>query len=162
MLSRELKQGDMTVYDWVVRDTFSYNLSNEESDVKGEGRTASNARTNLSLSHHVTPLQWLLLQPESQVLLLALQTSKICPSPPCLWPHAPSDPPHWWPQMQTSYSGLGTGCFFWGKSLLSSTFRATTLTFFRFCSNAIFSVMSTLTFLLKIATCSHCWYLQVA
>lgn len=129
---------------------------------QGEGRTASNAEQ--ACCHHTMslPSNDSFSSQKAKVLILALQTSKTCPSPPCLWPHAPSNPPHCRPQMQTSYSGLGMGCSFWGNSLLPAPFRASSLTFFPFCSNAIFSVMSTLTFLLKIAACSHCWYLQVA
>lgn len=129
---------------------------------QGEGRTASNAGTSLSSSHHVTPFQWLLLQPESRS-----PHSGPANQQDLLFPTLPlTSRPFWSTPLTTSnatsYSGLGTGCSFWGNSLRSPPFRASSLTFFPFCLNAIFSVMSTLTFLLKIAACSHCWYLQVA
>lgn len=58
---------------------------------------------------------------------------------------------------QTVHSGLGTGCAFWGNSVLPPILVASPLTSLRFCSNVIFSVMPTLTFSLKIVACPHCW-----
>ena len=103
MLSRELKQGDVTASDWVIRDSFSWNLNSKESGMKvqGEERTSSNAGTSLALSHYAIPSRDPLpiqrggQSPHTASVSWSLQcsTQKLC-------------------------SGLLPACSFWGNALL--------------------------------------------
>lgn len=105
---------------------------------------------------------------EAKVLTPLLQTSMTCPSPALPLTSCPfySIPltTSWSFQCatQTLCSGLLPARSCWGNALLPPTSRASSLSYFGFCSNVIFSVMLTLAFLLKMATCPLCWYLQVA
>lgn len=97
MLSQEWKQGDVTVSDHVVRDSYGWGLSNKESDMKRAGgrtflgkETASNAQTNLVSSDHVTLFRWLLSHPEGKP-----KSSPWSPKPAwSAFPH--SAPLTWW------------------------------------------------------------------
>lgn len=150
--------------DCVAKDNFSSDLNMTES-WKGQGRGKRlSCRNKLSILTpcHSPPMTPIPCSQKAKALTLAHKTSTLYPPQPlpltsCSFcsTHGPLHYPtnavancvvrswHW-------LLLLGEILFFHLPS------RPVPLTSLKFCSNVIFSVMPTLTFLLKIVACPHC------
>lgn len=172
MLSQALKQGTVTVTDHVVRESWGWDLSYKEPDMKrpGERRflvkeTASNAWISLVSSDHVTLLQWLPSHPEGK--------PKSSPWPPkparSAFPHSTSLTSRLFCSTSLTTTrfhkrtghnlclGLGTGCSLWGNSLLPPMLTVGPLTFQVVLQCHLFSDAH-LDLLIKKEVYTHCWY----